>query len=160
VPGRIAAELKQAKPMSLETEALLNIHRTAGQLETGMAELLKASGLSPAQYNVLRILRGAGKAGLACREIGERMVNRDPDITRLLDRLEKRALIERSRERKDRRVVTVRIGGAGLRTLKRLDGAVDRFERDRFGRLGAERLRALIGALEQVRAANAASDEL
>jgi DNA-binding MarR family transcriptional regulator len=152
VPGTIATELKQAKPMSLEAEALLNIHRTAGVLEAGMVELLKPYEISPAQYNVLRILRGAGKSGLACREIGDRMVTRDPDITRLLDRLERRALIERSRESRDRRVVTVRITGAGLRSLKRLDGTVDRFERNRFRDLGAERLQSLIEALELVRA--------
>jgi DNA-binding MarR family transcriptional regulator len=137
--------------MSLETEAALNIHRTAGQLEAGMAGLLKPCDLSPAQYNVLRILRGAGQSGLACREIGDRMVTRDPDITRLLDRLESRVLIGRSRESKDRRVITVRITTAGLETLKKLDGAVDRFVHKHFGKLGAERLGALIDALELIR---------
>ena len=157
VPGRIATELKQATPMSLEAEALLNIHRTAGMLDAGMAEILKPLDLSSAQYNVLRILRGAGKAGLPCGEIGCRMVTRDPDITRLLDRLEKRGLIGRSREGKDRRVITVRITSAGLLAIKGLDSAVDRYVRNRFGKLGAERLRALIEALELVRAADYAS---
>ncbi len=152
--GRIAVELKQAKPMSPESEALLNIHRTAGHLDAGMTELLKPLELSPAQYNVLRILRGAGKSGLACSEIGDRMVTRDPDITRLLDRLEKRGLIGRSRESKDRRVITVRITAEGLGVLKRLDSAVERFTRSHFGTLGAERLRLLIDALELIRAAD------
>lgn len=137
--------------MSVETEALLNIHRTAGRLEARMAELLKPSDLSPAQYNVLRILRGARPGGLACRKIGERMVTRDPDITRLLDRLEKRDAIGRFRESKDRRVITVRITAAGLAALKKLDGAVERLTHAHFGKLGAERLRALIEALELVR---------
>ncbi len=143
--------------MSLEAEALLNIQRTAGLLDAGMAELLKPLDLSSAQYNVLRILRGAGKAGLPCGEIGCRMVTRDPDITRLLDRLEKRALIGRFRETGDRRVITVRITAEGLLTLKGLDSAVDRYVRNRFRKLGAERLQALIEALELVRAADDAS---
>jgi DNA-binding MarR family transcriptional regulator len=152
VPGKIVAELKQARPMSLPEEALLNIHRTAGHLEAGMSELLKPAGLSAGQYNALRILRGAGKAGLACREIGERMVTRDPDITRLLDRLEKRGLTARSRESADRRVITVRITAAGLRLLGPLDGAVARFVARQMGKLDSKRLRALIEALELVRA--------
>ena len=139
--------------MSLPEEALLNIHRTAGHLEAGMAELLKPAGLSAGQYNALRILRGAGKAGLACREIGRRMVTRDPDITRLLDRLEKRGLTARSRESADRRVITVRITAAGLRLLGKLDGAVARFVARQMGKLDSKRLRALIEALERVRAA-------
>ena len=143
--------------MSLEAEALLNIHRTAGLLDAGMAEVLRPLDLSSAQYNVLRILRGAGKAGLPCGEIGCRMVTRDPDITRLLDRLEKRDLIGRFREGGDRRVITVRITAEGLFALKGLDSAVDRYVRTRFGKLGAERLRALIEALELVRAADDAS---
>jgi MarR family transcriptional regulator, organic hydroperoxide resistance regulator len=137
--------------MSLPEEALLNIHRTAGRLEAGMAEVLKPADLSAAQYNVLRILRGAGKTGLACREIGERMVTRDPDITRLLDRLEKRGLTARSRESKDRRVITVRITAAGLRALKGLDTAVGRFAEHHMGKLNTKRLRALIEALELIR---------
>jgi len=145
--------------MSLEAEALLNVHRTAGLLDAGMAEVLKPSELSPAQYNVLRILRGAGKAGLACGEIGSRMVTRDPDITRLLDRLEKRGLIGRFRETADRRIVTVRINGQGLLALKQLDAAVDRFTRNHFGKLGAQQLQALIEALELVRGADGAADE-
>lgn len=144
--------MKQTRPMSLEAEALLNIHRTAGLLDAGLAEVLKPFELSPAQYNALRILRGAGKPGLPCGEIGCRMVTRDPDITRLLDRLEKRGLIGRSREGKDRRVITVRITASGIEALKKLDGAVDRFTHNHVGKLGAERLRALIETLELVRA--------
>ena len=119
-----------------------------------MAEVLRPSELSPAQYNVLRILRGSRPGGLACREIGDRMVTHDPDITRLLDRLEKRGLIARSRESKDRRVITVRITASGLDALKKLDGAVERFTHNHVGNLDAERLRALIETLELVRAAD------
>src|SRR5262245_60916712 len=96
--GRLAAEIKQTKPFaSLEAEAILNLHRTASILMQVEAEALKPHGLSLTQYNALRILRGAGSAGLACQEIAERMIARDPDITRLLDRLEKRKLIARAR---------------------------------------------------------------
>ena len=154
MPGKIAAELKQARPIRLPEEALLNIHRTAGRLEAGLTEVLKPADLSAAQYNVLRILRGAGNAGLACREIGERMVTRDPDITRLLDGLEKRGLTARSRDSEDRRVVTVRSTVAGLRAFKGLDGAVGRFVERQMGKLDTKRLRALIEALELVRSAD------
>ena len=88
--------------------------RTAERLQERAAEILKPHGLSPTQYNALRILRGAGPPGLACREIGERMIHHDPDITRLLDRLQRRGLVARSRSREDRRVMKTRITEAGL----------------------------------------------
>ena len=146
--GRLRAEIKQRKPFqTLQQEAFLNLQRTADALMRAVAEVLKPAGLSPAQYNVLRILRGAGPEGLACREVGERMVTRDPDITRLLDRLEERGLVGRSREREDRRVITTRITGEGLRILKRLDGPVARVQERQLAHLGARRLRALIALL-------------
>src|SRR5713226_6186305 len=114
----IQAEIKQSKPFtSLEEEAFVALMRTADQLAWRGAEMLKQHGLSPTQYNALRILRGAGAKGLACSEIGERMINRDPDITRLVDRLERRGLVQRSRDKRDRRVITTRITGAGLELL-------------------------------------------
>jgi hypothetical protein len=94
---------------SLEDQAYLTLQRTAERLFQGMAQLVKPAGLSPPQYTVLRILRAARPRGLSCREIAERMITRDPDITRLLDRLEDRGLVARSRERADRRVITARI---------------------------------------------------
>ena len=87
-------------------------------------QVIKTAGLTAAQYNVLRILRGAGRDGLACREIGERMISRDPDITRLLDRMEKRSLITRERQSDDRRVVKTSITPEGLELLKTLDRPV------------------------------------
>lgn len=151
VPGRIQAEIKQTKAISLEAEAFLNLQRTAEHLMEGMARVLKSAELSPTQFNVLRILRGTGPDGLACREIGERMVTRDPDVTRLLDRLEARGLIARSRESKDRRVITVRITEAGLGALHGLDRLVEEAHREQFAGLVARRLRALIATLEVVR---------
>lgn len=113
-----------------------------------MAALLKDEGLSATQYNVLRILRGAGEAGCACGEVAARMITKDPDVTRLLDRMEKQGWIARERGTTDRRVVTVRITKAGLTLVHRLDGPVEARHRETLGRLGAPRLSALTGELE------------
>lgn len=122
--GSIQAEIKQSKPLTPEQEVLLTVQRTADALERKVAELFKPYGLSGTQYNVLRILRGAGKDGLPCGAIAERMVTRDPDITRLLDRLDKMGFIARERGQKDRRVVYTTITDAGLKLLKQLDKPV------------------------------------
>jgi MarR family transcriptional regulator, organic hydroperoxide resistance regulator len=148
----IQAEIKQTKPLnSLEEETSVALLRTADQLAWRGAEMFKQHGLSPTQYNALRILRGAGTKGLACSEIGERMINRDPDITRLIDRLERRGLVARSREQKDRRVITTRITDAGLDILKKLDRPVEEFHRQLLGPMGERRLRSLLRLLETVR---------
>jgi len=150
--GRLRKEIQQTKPFgSLEEEAYLGLLRTADTLLRGMVAVLKPAGLSPAQYNVLRILRGAGDRGLACGEVGERMITRDSDITRLLDRLEVRRLIARGRDRADRRVITTRITSEGLQALKRLDAATQEFPKRRMGHLGAERLRSLTRLLDLLR---------
>src|ERR1035438_2600047 len=121
---KLKDEIKQGKPFeSLEAEVFLNLMRTTDALSRGGEEILKLVGLSPNQYNVLRILRGAGEQGLCCREVAERMVTRDPDITRLVDRLERRSLLTRSRDSKDRRIITVRISPDGLKTLKEIGRA-------------------------------------
>ena len=148
----IQAEIQQTKPfISLEDEALVALQRTADRLHWRLSEMLKAHGLSPTQYNALRILRGAGDEGRACSEIAERMINRDPDITRLVDRLERRGLAIRSREGQDRRVITTRITPAGLELLQTLDGPVEAFNRNMLGALGEQRLRTLIQLLEVIR---------
>jgi DNA-binding MarR family transcriptional regulator len=146
------AEIKQSKPFSsLEEEALIGLMRTADQLAGRVTGVLKPFGLSPTQYNALRILRGSGEAGLACREIGERMINRDPDITRLVDRMERRGLVERRREERDRRVITTRITPAGLDLLTSLDRPMQEFHLQLLGRLSEPRLRSLIRLLEAAR---------
>jgi DNA-binding MarR family transcriptional regulator len=151
-------EIKQTKPFgSLEEEAYLSLLRTADTLQRALTDLLKPWGLSPTQYNVLRILRGAGEGGLACREIGDRMIARDSDTTRLLDRLEARRLITRGRNREDRRVITTRITSEGLQVLKRLDPVVSDFPRRRMGHVGIERLRSLVRTLDLLRAARPAT---
>ena len=150
--GRLQAEIKQKKPFqSAEQEAFLNLLRTAEALIRRQAEVLKPAALSHPQYNVLRILRGAGPKGLACREVCERMITRDPDLTRLVDRLEVRGLVARGRDGKDRRVVTLRITPAGLRLLKSLDEPVTRLHAQQLGHLGTKQLRTLIQLLEVAR---------
>ena len=116
-------------------------------LSRNLSSLLKSEDLSANQYNVLRILRGAPN-GLPCGEIGNRMITRDPDITRLLDRLEKRRLIARCRETKDRRMVVATITPDGLKLLTRMDQPVRDAHRSQLGHLGRERLRALTELLQ------------
>jgi DNA-binding MarR family transcriptional regulator len=152
MPGKIQAEIRQSKPFpSLEEEAFLNVLRTANALSQGAAELLKQHDLTQTQYNVLRILRGAGEPGLTAGEIGERMITRDPDVTRLLDRLEKRGLAERWRCTEDRRVVWTRITPAGLAAIAPLDRQVTELHVRQLSHLGRERLETLIELLESAR---------
>lgn len=130
----------------------LELLRTTDLLTRSLVPLLKAEDLSANQYNVLRILRGSPD-GLPCGEIASRMITRDPDITRLLDRLEKRRLISRCRETKDRRMVMARITADGLKLLARLDDPVQEGHRKQLGHLGRERLQALTELLHAARSA-------
>lgn len=139
----------KTKP-SLEETVFLDLLRTSDVLARRIAYVLKNADLSSNQYNVLRILRGAPE-GLPCGEIGSRMITRDPDITRLLDRLEKRALISRCRETKDRRMVLTRISPEGLKLLSQLDEPVQQAHQEQLGHLGKERLRALAELLRDSR---------
>jgi DNA-binding MarR family transcriptional regulator len=133
-----------------EEGAFLDLLRTTDLLSRGLIQVLKSEGLSGTQYNVLRILRGAPE-GLPCGEIAARMITRDPDVTRLLDRLEKRGLISRCRETKDRRTVVARITPGGLKLLTRLDEPVQEIHRKQLGHLGRERLRTLTELLHVAR---------
>ena len=149
---KLRAEVQQQKPFaSLEQEVFLNILRTADLLDQGLEAVLKPFALTATQYNVLRILRGAGERGLACRELGERMLTHDPDVTRLLDRLERRGLIRRRREVQDRRVINTRITPDGLSLLSQLDQSVMELHRRQLGHLGEEQIRTLIDLLEGAR---------
>jgi DNA-binding MarR family transcriptional regulator len=134
-------QVHKPKPC-LEETVFLDLLRTSDVLSRRIDYVLKNADLSSNQYNVLRILRGSPE-GLACGEIGSRMITRDPDITRLLDRLEKRALISRCRESKDRRMVLTRISPAGLKLLAELDEPVQQAHRGQLGHMGRERLKAL-----------------
>ena len=135
---------------SLEETVFLDLLRTSDVLARRIGYVLKDAELSSNQYNVLRILRGAPE-GLPCGEIGSRMITRDPDITRLLDRLEKRGLISRTRETKDRRMVLTRISPEGLKLLAQLDDPVQQAHREQLGHLGKDRLRALTELLRDAR---------
>lgn len=150
VAGKLADSIKQSKPFqSLEEEAYLNLIRAADLLQRQETALLDEHGISHSQYNVLRILRGAGADGLACGEIAGRMITHDPDITRLLDRLEKRGYAQRSRESKDRRVVISRITRAGLDVLHKLDGPVAELHQRNLGHFSQKELRGFIDLLER-----------
>jgi DNA-binding MarR family transcriptional regulator len=149
----LQAEIKQSKPFaSLEDEAYLNLLRTTDALVRKEVEVLKAWGLSPTQYNALRILRGAGETGVTCSEISERMLTRDPDVTRLIDRLEARGLIARRRCDKDRRVVHTHITQAGLDLLAEIDRPQHTWTKEQLGHLTEQQLRDLIALLELARA--------
>src|SRR5580658_5712190 len=148
----LQAELKQNIPFtSREQEAYLSLLRTTDALETQVEAWLKNFGLTGTQYNALRILRGAGPEGLPCREIGERMITHDPDVTRLLNRLEDRGFVERSRARHDRRVIFGKITAAGLKLLREMDAPTAKYGREMLRHVGQERLKELIKLLELVR---------
>lgn len=132
----------------LEEVAALNLHRTSDRIARAEAELLARHDLTPVQYSVLRILRGAGAAGLQAGEIGARMLTRTPDATRLVDRLERQGRVRRERPRQDRRVVRVQITEAGRRTLAELDLPLSALHRRLLGHLGARRLAELIQLLD------------
>ena len=143
-------ERKARRSACPEELAFLDLLRTTDMLSRPLAQVLRTEDLSATQYNVLRILRGAPE-GLTCGEIANRMITRDPDITRLLDRLEKRSLISRCREAKDRRAVLTRITPAGLSLVARLDRPVRETHRRQLGHLGPERLRAMSELLSACR---------
>ena len=127
------------------------ILKTADALGQQAEQLLKSHGLTGAQYNVLRILRGAESGGLPCTAIGDRMISHDPDMTRLLDRMEKRGFISRARRTDDRRVVLTHITREGLARLKTLDQPIRELHRRQFGLMSAARLKMLAQILKEIR---------
>jgi DNA-binding MarR family transcriptional regulator len=150
--GVVARQLKQKRPFaSREEEVLLGLQLVAARIIEPWEKFLKTtSELSLHQYNVLRILRGSHPEGLPSGEIADRMIARDPDITRLVDRLERRGLVTRARSLRDRRVVEVRITNKGLALLRSLDDHVDRFPRSMLGQIGPKKLEQLGSLLERV----------
>jgi len=135
----------------LQERLFVALLRAPDALGQEAEQLLKASGLTGAQYNVLRILRGGEREGLPCRAIGDRMISHDPDMTRLLDRLEKRGLITRERQTDDRRVVKTRITPQALSLLKTLDQPVHNLHKRQFRHMSSARLKILSNLLEEVR---------
>ena len=145
-------DLRQSKPFSsLQQEAYLNVVRTTSTLMDGVEDLLKPHGISATQYNVLRILRGAGQGGLCRNELRDRMLTRMPDMTRLLDRMEEAGLVKRSREQDDRRMVLTQITARGRELLGELDRPMTQLHREQLSRLSDEQLRSLIDLLTLVR---------
>ncbi|MCB9465975.1 MAG: MarR family transcriptional regulator [Candidatus Eisenbacteria bacterium] len=142
----------QSKPIAPEVAAFLNIVRTADQVAFEVTQLLRPHGITQQQYNVLRILRGAGEAGLPCLEIGARMVTRVPDVTRLVDRMERSGLVSRQRSDEDRRVVRIHITSTGLDLVDQLLDPIMRLHRTQVGHLDGDELVALNRLLEKVRA--------
>lgn len=150
--SQLASELKQNKPFTSPVqEAVLSIKRTAALLELRLSELLRPYGITPTQYNVLRILRGAGADGLPRCEVQGRLVAPVADTTRLLDRLEKMGLVSRARNTEDRRVVTSKITPRGLALLEKVAAPLKQLEEDEVGQVSDARLRTLIGILDEVR---------
>lgn len=150
---RLRRIIKQRKPFqSLQQEVFLEVLRTGHALVEDLVALLKPYGLSQPQYNVLRILRGAGAAGLPTGEVGARMVvSREPDVTRLLVRMERQGLIVRRRRLDNRRFVTARITRHGLAVLKALDRPVLDMHAAQLAHMTRTELEQLAELLEQAR---------
>ncbi|MEM6795667.1 MAG: MarR family transcriptional regulator [Acidobacteriota bacterium] len=154
--SQLRSKIKQQRPFrSSEEETYLSLQRTASLLNQALTRWLKnrSKGLTPSQYNVLRILRGASPEALTCGEISERLVTPGPDVTRLLDRLVSRTLAERERSEGDRRVVRARISAQGLELLASLDGPLEGWLRDHLGQLAPQQHNALTDLLERARQA-------
>lgn len=148
----LQSELKQRKPFaSLEHEAVVSLARTVAILEHETAETLKPHGLTPTQYNALRILRGAVPDGLCRNEVRDRLISPMPDATRLLDRLVEMGFVVREREGEDRRFVRARITPEGRQLVDRLDDVIHSLHREQLGHLGQERLRRLVQLLDDAR---------
>lgn len=152
MPATLRDEIKQIRPfVSPEQEVYLGLLVAADRVSAPWAQFLKVrANLTLSQYNVLRILRGSHPGTLTCSEIATRMVARDPDVTRLVDRLTLRGLVRRARSTRDRRVVEVAITAKGLEALERLDESVKRMPKALVGHLGTPRLRQLKGLLDRV----------
>lgn len=148
----LEADIKQVKPFkSLREETILTLVRTAADLELVAAKQLKPFGITPTQYNVLRILRGAGEQGLCRNEIGARLVRAVPDVTRLLDRMEESGLIVRERGDRDRRYVSTRLTRQGLELVDNLDIEIERIHEQQIGHLSTLQLTELRDLLQEVR---------
>ena len=150
--NRIGEEIRQTRPFdSRRQEAALNILRTADTLKRGLDLLLKRHGITSAQYNVLRILRGAGEHGLHCGGIAERMITAEPDITRLLVRMERLGLLVRQRDVADRRMVKAIATECGLHLLDEAESPLRELQEHQFALLRDDEIDALVGGLVKVR---------
>jgi DNA-binding MarR family transcriptional regulator len=152
VDGKLQSQIKQSRPFRTPEEQLfVNLLRTARQLLDDFDRLIRGRELTQPQYNILRILRGAGPTGLPSGEIGERMVGRDPDVTRLLDRMEERGLVVRNRSTSDRRVVTTQLTADGLSMVNELDAPILAMHSRQLGHLSTDEMDQLNSLLERTR---------
>jgi len=152
VPSSLQQELQMSRPFaSAAQEAHLGILRTAALLDHAVDEAFRAERITATQFNVLRILRGAGAEGLCRSDLAARMIRRVPDVTRLLDRLEEAGLVDRQRGGADRRYVTTRITPEGLAMLEALEGRMNALHDSLLGHLGPEGLQQLIALLDRAR---------
>lgn len=150
VTVELPKKLKQTKPLdNLEQGVYLWLIATAEKLKGEIATVFREKDLTASQYNVLRILRGAGREGMCGREIGDRLITKDSDITRMLDRLEARGLIRRERQTDDRRYVSAFISDDGLATLAELDEPIVVWHKQRLGHLSESELKSLIRLLKK-----------
>jgi DNA-binding MarR family transcriptional regulator len=147
----VARALKQSQFVNPEQHVVLGLRVAAARLVEPWERFLKETAdLTLNQYNVLRILRGSHPTRLACGDIADRMVARDPDITRLVDRLSARGIVDRVRAEHDRRVVEVGITEAGLALVKSLDPHVQRMPVAMVGHLGPTKLKSLARLLDEL----------
>ncbi|MDX1545789.1 MAG: MarR family transcriptional regulator [Rhodothermales bacterium] len=153
---KLSELIKQDRFRSSGQEAMLNVLVTSSWITSAMAAAMAPYGITPAQYNVLRILRGSHPETLTCSELGERLLDRTPDVTRLLNRLERNGLIRRERATHDRRVVEVGIAEEGLALLERMQDDVEAVQERITGPLSPEEHTRLITLLERLRASQAA----
>lgn len=152
-PRSILEDIKQSKPFrTLSQEAYLGLLRAADDSKRYISGVLEPAGVTVQQYNVLRILRGAGDDGLPTLAIGERMLERTPGVTRLVDRMERKGWVERTRCTEDRRRVWCKITESGLTLLDELQESVNRSDDIFHEVLDDEELRALIDYLDRIRA--------
>lgn len=139
---------------SREQQATLGLLRTADAVKRSLAHVVEPHGITPQQYNVLRILRGAGPDGLPTLSIGERMIEQTPGVTRLIDRLERKGLVARTPCAKDRRRVFCRMTSKGLDLLKELDEPINRWDTQAVSVLPPSDIDLLVDLLDRVRASN------
>jgi len=149
--GKIHQEIVLSRKLPIEVEAFLNVQLTASRLMAGVATIIKPLGLSTTQYNVLRILRGAGDSGMPCGEVSDRLITRDSDITRLFDRLEKRGFLTRERSDSDRRVVRAKIAQPAIDLLDAIDAPMIELHAKQFAVLTQDEIAKLIDLLEVLR---------
>jgi DNA-binding MarR family transcriptional regulator len=151
--SKIQQEIKQSKPFhSRSQEAVVALLRTSEVVRSYFERFLEPHGVTLQQYNVMRILRGAGGDGLPTLDISSRMVERTPGVTRLIDRLERKGFVDRRRSVSDRRVVYCSLTPSGLAVLNGLDGIIDHADETALGSLSPEDETLLIELLDRIRA--------